>query len=67
VVLSGDMVHMTSNWSAKRVPSFNIDQAASARSMRQVEAFMAQTGANLWINHDKEQNASLPKAPASIQ
>jgi hypothetical protein len=28
---------------------------------------MAQTGARLWINHDKAQNASIPKAPASVQ
>jgi glyoxylase-like metal-dependent hydrolase (beta-lactamase superfamily II) len=67
VVLSGDMVHMTENWKAMRVPSFNLDQAASLRSMKSIEAFMAQTGARLWINHDKAQNASVPKAPASVQ
>lgn len=67
VVLSGDMVHLMDNWRAKRVPSFNLDQAASVRSMNEIEAFMAKTGAKLWINHDKEQNASLPKAPAYIQ
>lgn len=67
VVLSGDMVHLTDNWKAKRVPSFNLDQAASVRSMNEIEAFMAKTGAKLWINHDKEQNASLAKAPAYIQ
>jgi glyoxylase-like metal-dependent hydrolase (beta-lactamase superfamily II) len=67
VVLSGDMVHLTDNWKAKRVPSFNFDQAASVRSMNEIEAYMAKTGAKLWINHDKEQNASLPKAPAYVE
>ena len=67
VVLSGDMVHMMDNWKAMRVPSFNFDQAASVRSMKQIEAYMAQTGAKLWINHDKEQNASIPKAPAPVR
>ena len=67
VVLSGDMVHLTDNWMAKRVPSFNFDQAASVRSMNEVAAYMAQTGARLWISHDKEQNASLPKAPAYVE
>jgi glyoxylase-like metal-dependent hydrolase (beta-lactamase superfamily II) len=67
VVLSGDMVHMTENWKAMRAPSFNFDQAASVRSMKSIEAYMAQSGAKLWINHDKEQNASVPKAPASVQ
>jgi len=67
VVLSGDMVHMTDNWKAMRAPSFNFDVAASVRSMKQIEGYMAQTGAKLWINHDKEQNASITKAPASVQ
>jgi glyoxylase-like metal-dependent hydrolase (beta-lactamase superfamily II) len=67
VVLSGDMVHLADNWKAMRVPSFNLDQAASVRSMRQIEAYMAQTGAKLWINHDKEQNASVPRAPAYVE
>jgi hypothetical protein len=35
--------------------------------MNEIAGFMAKTGAKLWINHDKEQNASLPKAPAYIQ
>jgi glyoxylase-like metal-dependent hydrolase (beta-lactamase superfamily II) len=67
VVLSGDVVHLTDNWTAKRVPSFNFDQAASVRSMNEIAAYMAQTGATLWIGHDKQQNASLPKAPAYVE
>jgi len=67
VLLSGDMVHLAENWEAKRVPVFNFDQAASLRSMNQMEALMQQTGAKLWINHDFAQSASMPKAPAYIE
>ena len=67
VVLSGDMAHLTDNWKAKRVPSFNFDQQASVRSMNEIEAFMAKTGARLWINHDREANAAIPKAPAHLE
>ena len=67
VVLSGDMVHLMENWQAMRAPSFNFNVEQSVRSMREIEAFMAKTGAKLWINHDCEQNASIPKAPAFIE
>jgi len=67
VVLSGDMVHLTENWEAKRAPSFNFSQEQSLRSMREIEAFMQRTGAKLWINHDKEQHAAIPKAPRWVE
>ncbi len=63
VVLSGDMAHTPENFRLKRAPSFNFDREASVRSMHEIEAFMARTGATLWINHDREQHAKLPKAP----
>lgn len=35
--------------------------------MNEIEAFMAKTGAKLWINHDRESNAGIPKAPAYVE
>lgn len=67
VVLSGDLVHYTANWNAKRVPALNFNAEQSARSMQMVEQLLAQTGARLWINHDPEQSKSIPKAPAFVQ
>ncbi|HEY0337421.1 MAG TPA: N-acyl homoserine lactonase family protein [Burkholderiales bacterium] len=67
VILSGDMVHLQENWTARRVPSFNYDIAQSRRSMEKVAALMARTGAELWINHDKAQSDGIPKAPAFIE
>ena len=67
VVLTGDMVHLQDNWTAKRVPSFNFDRDQSLKSMEKVAALMAKTGAELWINHDKAQSDAIPKAPAYVE
>ena len=67
VLLSGDMVHQSANWEAKRAPSFNFNVARSVQTMQEVETFMQRSGAKLWINHDMAQNASIPKAPAFVE
>jgi N-acyl homoserine lactone hydrolase len=64
VLLSGDFVHLRSNWEAKRAPAMNYDVPQSLRSMEAMEAFLKATGARLWINHDAEQSRAIPKAPA---
>ena len=66
VILSGDMVHLQENWTHRRVPSFNFDREQSLKSMDKVAALMEKTGAKLWINHDKAQSATIPKAPAYV-
>ncbi|MBY4694793.1 N-acyl homoserine lactonase family protein [Burkholderia latens] len=66
VLLSGDFVHLKSNWDAKRVPVINYDAQQSLRTMNEMDIFIKQTGATLWINHDAEQSATIPKAPAFI-
>ncbi|MGZ5125820.1 MAG: N-acyl homoserine lactonase family protein [Burkholderiales bacterium] len=66
VILSGDVVHLQENWTARRVPSFNYDAEQSRKSMEKIAALMAQTGAELWINHDKAQSDGIPKASAYI-
>ena len=67
VLLSGDLVHFEDNWVNKRVPSRNFDRDQSARTMRAIEAFLAETNATLWINHDKAQSERIPKAPAYVE
>jgi glyoxylase-like metal-dependent hydrolase (beta-lactamase superfamily II) len=63
VLLSGDAVHLKENWDAKRVPAFNVDRERSLASMQRMSEVMAQTKAQLWINHDKPQNATMKYAP----
>jgi N-acyl homoserine lactone hydrolase len=67
VILSGDMVHLQDNWTHRRVPSFNFDVAESWKSMDKVAGIMQRTGAKLWINHDKAQSDTIPKAPQFIE
>lgn len=66
VLLSADFVHFQSNWDARRVPAINYDRERSQRTMEEMAAFIRETGARLWINHDAEQTRSIPKAPAWI-
>jgi glyoxylase-like metal-dependent hydrolase (beta-lactamase superfamily II) len=67
VLLSGDAVHLKSNWDAKRVPSINYNAEQSMRSMSEMESLIKSTGAKLWINHDPEQSATIPKSPGFIE
>lgn len=67
VLLTGDMVHLQYSWNYRVVPSFNFDVQQSMRSIDEMKAFAAKAGAQVWINHDKEQHARIPKAPASVQ
>jgi N-acyl homoserine lactone hydrolase len=67
VILSGDMVHLQENWVQRRVPSFNFNREQSLESMDKVARIMKQTGARLWINHDKTQSDTIPKAPAFVE
>jgi glyoxylase-like metal-dependent hydrolase (beta-lactamase superfamily II) len=67
VLLSGDMVHLVYSWDNRVVPSFNFDVPASLRSIDAMKEYVAKTGAQLWVNHDMEQHARIPKAPAFVQ
>ncbi len=64
IVLSGDLVHYTDNWTNKRVPSFNYDKEQSVVSMKETEKFLNANHATLWIQHDLEQNSVIKHAPA---
>ena len=63
VVLSGDLYHFPEARALKRVPTFDYDQNLTPVSREKAEAFLASTGAKLWIQHDSALIASLKKAP----
>jgi N-acyl homoserine lactone hydrolase len=67
ILLSGDAAHLKANWETKRVPSINYNAEQSLRSMYEMAAFINASGATLWINHDAEQSAMIPKAPAFVE
>ncbi len=64
ILLSGDFVHFTDNWIHKRVPGFNFDQEQSVKTMNEMQQFIQDNHAQLWIQHDLEQNAEIKHAPA---
>ena len=67
VMLSGDMVHLVYSWNNRVVPSFNFDVAQSGRTIDEMKAYAQKTGAQLWVNHDREQHEAIPKSPNYVQ
>lgn len=67
VLLTGDLVHLAYSWENDVVPGFNFDQAASRRSIAAMKQLAKETGAKVWINHDREQHVLIPKAPSFVE
>ena len=67
VMLSGDMVHLQHSWNYRVAPSFNFNIPQSMATIDEMKAYAQRTGTQLWINHDREQMARIPKAPLFIQ
>jgi glyoxylase-like metal-dependent hydrolase (beta-lactamase superfamily II) len=63
VVLSGDLYHYPEERALMKVPTTEFDREQSAASRAAVEAFLAQTHAQLWIEHDFIGNERLNKSP----
>ena len=63
VILSGDLYHFKEARDLKRVPTFDFDPTLTPVSREKAEAFLATSGAQLWIQHDSQLIASLKKAP----
>ncbi len=67
VILSGDMVHFEENWINRRVPARNYNREQSVQSMEKVAGVLSRENAKLWINHDKAQSESIPRAPDFVE
>lgn len=67
IVLSGDLAHFRDNFDQRRVPRFNFSAEQSQASMARVAALLQTERAQLWINHDSAQNATLPHAPQFVE
>jgi len=63
VLLSGDVYHFAESRTLQRVPTFDVDQEQTPVTRAALEAFLAETGAQLWIQHDAVGNAMLRKSP----
>ena len=63
VVLSGDLYHYPEERQRKLIPATEFNRDQTARSRAAIEAFLKQTHAQLWIQHDYTANAKLKKSP----
>ncbi|HEU5295521.1 MAG TPA: N-acyl homoserine lactonase family protein [Burkholderiaceae bacterium] len=67
LVLSGDAAHFKENFDQRRVPGFNFNKEQSIASMDRIGKLLLSERSLLWINHDSEQNATIPHAPQYIE
>ena len=63
VVLSGDLYHYPEERTLGRLPTFEVSEEQTAASRRELETFLARSGAQLWIQHDLIGHRKLRKAP----
>jgi glyoxylase-like metal-dependent hydrolase (beta-lactamase superfamily II) len=63
VVLAGDLYHYPEERSLNRLPTAEFDQNATRAARAAIEAFLKQSGAKLWIQHDLVGFRTLKKAP----
>ncbi len=63
VLLAGDLYHLPEERTLDRVPTFEFDPAMTRATRTKVEAFILQTGAALWIQHDVAHYGGLKKPP----
>jgi glyoxylase-like metal-dependent hydrolase (beta-lactamase superfamily II) len=66
IVLGGDLYHYPEERTTGRVPSFEFDAEQSRASRAHIEAFLKDTGATLWIEHDIATHRDLPAPPAYV-
>lgn len=67
IILSGDVVHFERNFVHRRVPVFNFDAEQTKASMDKIDGIIKSERAQLWINHDTQQCATIPHAPQWIE
>lgn len=63
IVLSGDLYHLKESREKGLVPGFNFDRDMTLKSMARIEAFIANRGARMIIQHSIEDYNALPHAP----
>ena len=63
VLLAGDLYHFPEEKTLDRVPTFDGDAAMTRVTRKKVDEFVKQTGAQMWIEHDKTTHEKLKKSP----
>jgi glyoxylase-like metal-dependent hydrolase (beta-lactamase superfamily II) len=64
VFISGDLAHSRHNWDHNVVPGLNFSKEASLASLSAARGDLAESGAQLWIQHEYDSWAAARHAPA---
>jgi N-acyl homoserine lactone hydrolase len=64
VLVAGDLYHYPEERTTGNVPTFEYNKEQSLASRAKIEAFLKQSKAQLWIEHDEATFVTLKKAPA---
>jgi len=64
ILIAGDLYHLPQEITMHRFPTFEFDKEQSAVSREKIEAFLKESGARLWIEHDLATFTTLKKSPA---
>lgn len=64
VLLAGDLYHYPEEIATGRTPTFEFDPPTSAISRAKIQKLLQETGAKMWIGHDKITHQNLSFAPA---
>jgi N-acyl homoserine lactone hydrolase len=67
VLIAGDLWHYAAERTASRPPKDEANQQQTLASRAAMEAYLKQSGAQLWIEHDPATFRRLEKAPAYIE
>jgi glyoxylase-like metal-dependent hydrolase (beta-lactamase superfamily II) len=63
VLLSGDLYHYPAERTLHRLPTFEVSEPQTEASRKTIEAFLTQSKAQLWIQHDLAHHRTLKKSP----
>jgi glyoxylase-like metal-dependent hydrolase (beta-lactamase superfamily II) len=63
LVIAGDLYHYPEERATGKTPTFEYNREQSVASRAKIEAFLKQTKAKMWIEHDAATFAPLKKAP----
>lgn len=67
LLLSGDLYHFSENREFKRMPIFNYDLDQTRESMDKFEAFAKERNAKVYLQHEKNDYLSMPRAPEYLK
>ena len=66
MLIAGDLWHYAAERKASRPPQSEANQEQTIASRAAMEAYLKQSGAQLWIEHDPQTFNRLKKAPDYI-